>query len=133
MTDGEAGFLAALFERHGRVVYEEKRVGKRAYPYFSVVLFRVPKHLAAWLLERVPGTKMSGSFVPYCTIKFVTPEDACRALVHAYDLLLSLKCPAQIYFRYAKIVGRQGKRLSKKQFAERQALAKELAACRQEE
>lgn len=133
MTDGEAGFLAALFERHGRVVYQTIRSGKKEYPYFSVVLFRVPAHLAAWLLERVAGTKMVESFSRYRTIKFVTPEDACRALVQAYDLLLKLKCPAQIFFRYSKLVGHQGKRLTKKQSAERMALAKELAACKQGE
>lgn len=65
------------------------------------------------------------------TIKFVGAIEACNALVNAYPHLISLKTPAQIYFRYVKIAGRQGKRMTKKQVAERQALIEEMTAWKQ--
>lgn len=99
-------------------------------PYFSVRLFSVPSHLAAWMLERVPGSRISGKLLPKVSVTFVRPDDACNALVHAYPYLLQLKEPAQIYFKFVKLIGRQGSRMTKKQRAEREALAERLAACR---
>lgn len=133
MTDGEAGFLAALIERHGRITGRTVKLGKNAYWYLNVYLSRVPKKLALWLIERCAGTQIEGEILPFCKIKFVRDADACNALVNAYPHLLSLKEPAQIFFRYVKTVGRQGSRLSKRQIAERNALAERLAACRMEE
>lgn len=130
MSEGEAGFLAAILESHGRVVLRRHKNRKHNYPSIHLYLFGLTKPLLDWILEKCPGTKIHGN-AQRNAVFFVTAEEASKAFVHAYpNLLPSMKTQAQVFFRWQKIQGRPGIRMTPEIRDQREDLARKILACR---
>lgn len=130
MTEGEEGFLAGIFESHATIVVRRTRKGKAVCPKLQLCLSGLPPHLATWILEKCPGTRLHSN-ARHSRVLFVTPEDGAKFLAKAYGRLISLKEQAQVFFRYAKLQGRPGIRMSSEARREREELAEKIIAYRQ--